>query len=126
MRKNGELTFVQCKHWKSRNVGVKVVRELYGVMTAKKVKKGIVVTFGRFTHDAKEFAKGKPINLIAGNQLLKLISEVQNSSKIATQVDENITCPKCGGEMVLRVAKKESMPAKSFGDVQNFQDAEAY
>jgi restriction system protein len=36
LRKNGQLIFVQCKHWKSKKVGVKTVRELFGVMTAKK------------------------------------------------------------------------------------------
>jgi restriction system protein len=43
------VVFVQCKHWKARSVGVKVVRELYGVMAAKNVKQGIVVTYGEFT-----------------------------------------------------------------------------
>jgi restriction system protein len=43
LRKNGQLVFVQCKHWKARSVGVKVVREIYGVMAAKSVKQAIVV-----------------------------------------------------------------------------------
>lgn len=37
LRKNGQVVFVQCKHWKAESVGVKVVREFYGVMAAKKV-----------------------------------------------------------------------------------------
>ena len=108
LRKNGKLVFVQCKHWKSRKVGVKTVRELYGVMTAKKVAHGIVVTFGEFTPDAKSFAKENSIHLIAGNQLLKLISSVQKNQKVP-ESDNNKpvpNCPKCGKDMVLRTAKK--------------------
>ena len=82
LRKNGKLVFVQCKHWKSRKVGVKTVRELYGVMTAKKVTRGIIVTFGEFTSDAQSFAKDNSIQLVAGNQLLKLVSSVQKNKKV--------------------------------------------
>jgi restriction system protein len=85
LRKNGQITFVQCKHWKSKSVGVKIVRELYGVMTAAKASHGILATFGNFTQEAKSFAKGKPIQLIGGNHLVKLISEVQNSSMASAQ-----------------------------------------
>ena len=77
MRKDGKVTFVQCKHWKTNNVGVKVVRELYGVMKAKNADRGIVVTYGSFTQDACAFAKGKPLELVDGKQLLALIEEVQ-------------------------------------------------
>lgn len=49
LRKNGQITLVKCKHWKSKNVGITVVRELYGVMTAAKANNGILATFGNFT-----------------------------------------------------------------------------
>jgi restriction system protein len=64
LRKNGQVVFVQCKHWKARSVGVKVVRELFGVMAAKHVKHGSVVTYGEFTPEAREFAKANSIALI--------------------------------------------------------------
>ena len=106
LRKNGQMTFVQCKHWKSKSVGVKIVRELYGVMTAAKANNGILATFGNFTHEAKNFAKGKLMHLIAGNQLVKLISEVQKSGIAVAQAELKMSCPKCGSEMVLKTAKK--------------------
>ena len=34
LRKGDELTFVQCKQWKVQKVGVNVVREMFGVLTA--------------------------------------------------------------------------------------------
>ena len=52
-------------------------------MSAKKVNSGIIVTFGNFTQDAKEFAKDKSIDLIDGNRLVRLISEVQKSGRIS-------------------------------------------
>ena len=114
LRKDGKLVFVQCKHWKTRNVGVKVVRELYGIMTAKKAHGGILVTYGNFTQDAKEFATGKPIKLIAGSQLEKLISEVQKSGNINASSETELVCPKCGSEMVLRTAKKGRYAGQKF------------
>ena len=76
LHRNGELVFVQCRYWKSENVGVKVMCELFGIMSAQGAKEGIIVTSGNFTEDAKKFARGKSIDLIAGNQLVKLISKV--------------------------------------------------
>ena len=124
LRKNGKLVFVQCKHWKSRKVGVKTVRELYGVMTAKKVAHGIVVTFGAFTPDAKSFAKENSIHLVAGNQLLKLVSSVQNNQKVieSDNVNPVPSCPKCGKEMVLRTAKNGKFAGREFWGCTSFPD----
>jgi restriction system protein len=120
LRKNGQMTFVQCKHWKSKSVGVKIVRELYGVMTAAKVDNGILATFGNFTQEAKNFAKGKPIHLIAGNQLVKLISEVQKSGIASIHAEFKMSCPKCGSEMVLRTAKKGKYAGQKFWGCTGF------
>jgi restriction system protein len=66
LRKNGNTLLVQCKHWKAWKVGVKVLRELYGVMIDKKAHGAIIVTSGLFTQEARTFAAGKPIDLIEG------------------------------------------------------------
>jgi len=94
------------KHWKARSVGVKVVRELFGVMAAKNVKHGIVVTYGAFTAEAMEFAKANSIALIDGPKLTQMIAAVQQSGNMQAQPEVARACPKCGSEMVLRVAKK--------------------
>lgn len=124
LRKNGQLVFVQCKHWKSRKVGVKTVRELYGVMTAKKVGHGIVVTYGEFTPDAINFAKENAIHLIAGTQLLKLISAVQKNSKIPESGKNKAVpnCPKCGKDMVLRTAKKGKHAGQKFWGCKEYPE----
>jgi restriction system protein len=120
LRKNGQITFVQCKHWKSKSVGVKIVRELYGVMTAAKANHGILATFGNFTQEAKSFAKNKPIQMITGNKLAKLISEVQESGLTSALVEPEMNCPKCGSEMVLRTAKKGSYAGQRFWGCSDF------
>jgi hypothetical protein len=57
LQREGQTTLVQCKRWKAWSVGVKVVRELYGVMTAEKASRGVVVSCGRFTRDADRFRR---------------------------------------------------------------------
>ncbi len=64
---------VQCKAWKSWNVGVKPVRELYGVMAAEGVENGFFITSGTFTEEARKFEGDKRIELIDGETLLERI-----------------------------------------------------
>jgi hypothetical protein len=52
LRKDGQKTLVQCKHWKTQQVGVSIVRELLGVVTAQSAIGGIVVTAGDYTAEA--------------------------------------------------------------------------
>lgn len=92
LRKKGEMVVVQCKHWKAEQVGVNIVRELYGVVAAEGATKGILVTTGYFTRDAEIFAHGKPLLLIRGNELSRLIEEGQESLKSKSAKTSN-RCP---------------------------------
>lgn len=65
----GETYLVQCKHWRAAPVGVKVVRELLGVVTAERATGGIVVTTGSFTPEAERFADGQAVELVDGDRL---------------------------------------------------------
>ncbi len=69
---------IQCKNW-SKPVGEPVVRDLYGVVTAERANKGILVTASRFTASAMKFAKGKPLELIDGKAWRKLTKEEPSS-----------------------------------------------
>lgn len=106
LRKGGERLLVQCKHWRMVKVGVKVVREIYGVVAAEGATGGVVISSGTFTQEAKDFSMGKPIELINGSELLRLIAEVQRSPMPLSKKTNGRTCPLCGAEMVLRIAKK--------------------
>lgn len=121
LRKGGKKVYVQCKHWK-RDVGVKVVRELYGVIKAQNAVKGIIVTSGSFSADAMSFAKGKEIELVDGTQLLALVAGVQNQNRTQKPhvLSKSKTCPRCGKEMVLRTAKKGKHAGENFWGCSGF------
>ena len=120
LQKAGATTLVQCKHWKQRQVGVKTVRELLGVVVSEGAQAGILVTSGSFTPDAVDFAATNPIRLIDGRELSQLIGDVQSTGRIRRSTDsppapaqlsptETVAatprCPKCSAEMVRRRAK---------------------
>ena len=73
------LHLVQCKHWRRDKVGVKIVRELYGIMAAEGACGGKIVISGSFTAEARAWADGKPMELVDGPQLQAMLSEVQRS-----------------------------------------------
>lgn len=105
-------TILQCKAWNARSVGVKPVRELFGVMAHQKVRRGIFMTTSDYTKEALEFAKENPIFLIDGDKFLgmigKLSSEVQERLlSVATEGDYlTPSCPSCGIKMVDRNGPK--------------------
>lgn len=72
LRRAGDVCLVSSKHWKGR-VGVKDVRELFGLMAHHGATRGVVVGTGGFTDEAWRFVKGKPIDLISGKKLDELL-----------------------------------------------------
>jgi restriction system protein len=113
LSKGGERTLVQCKNWKTSKVGVTTVRELFGVMTAEGASEVIVVCSGAYTNEAIEFAKGKPITLVDGPALSRLIGNVQKAPRIEPVVKDT-TCPVCHSPMVLRTARRGQNAGQSF------------
>lgn len=71
LRRRGKKIVVQCKSHKSP-VGPAVVRELYGSMIASKADKAILACTGGFTSGVRNFAKGKPIELVSASGLVEL------------------------------------------------------
>jgi len=124
LKKDGQTHLVQCKQWKARKVGVSVVREMYGVMTAESASSVVVVTSGIFTQEAKNFADDKPIDLVDGAQLESLIGQMQSSDKLVVmppQANSHHTqCPRCDGKLVLRMAKKGSKAGNQFYGCSSF------
>jgi len=76
-KKNGEKIVIQCKHWKAFKVDVKIARELYGVMIDSTASGAVLITSGDFTQPTIDFVKDKPIELIDGPKLAKLIAEAK-------------------------------------------------
>jgi restriction system protein len=113
---------IQCKQWKARQVGVAIVRELYGVMTAEHAVGGFVVTSGDFTAEAKKFAEGRSIELVDARQLRTMIGAPVQTTQLTppTQAPEQPVCPKCGSPMVLRTAKSGSNVGRQFWGCSRF------
>lgn len=123
LRKDGQLHIVQCKNWKSSKVGVQVVREMFGVMVSEHASKVSIIISGDFTKEARDFAKNKPVDLIDGDRLSSMISEVQTRTnfKVSDKAKPSlITCPRCGGKLVLRTAKKGAHSGNQFLGCSSF------
>jgi restriction system protein len=103
---------VQCKAWNRYKVGVKPVRELYGIMAAESVSQGYFVTSGEYTLEALSFVQGKNITLIDGSALIERIRALpkefqEELHRMATDGDyKTPTCPRCGRKMVRRIGEK--------------------
>ncbi|MEO6992668.1 MAG: restriction endonuclease [Lacunisphaera sp.] len=117
---------IQCKAWDAYKVGVKPVRELFGVMAADKVTNGAFFTTGEFTTEAHEWAKGKPLDLVDGREFLNRIGQLEPKLRdalleTATTGDYTTpTCPNCGVKMVSRTAGKGSNAGSTFWGCRNY------
>jgi restriction system protein len=119
LTKNGQRYLAQCKHWRKRQVGVTVVRELNGVISAQGAHGGFVVTGGEFTREAREFADSCDIKLIDGLALEELIGVISRQSwaadsGVAVVTETKPACPRCGTAMIQRTAKKGQFAGQRF------------
>lgn len=78
--RGGKLV-IQAKRY-TNTVGVNAVRDLYGTILNEGATKGILVTTSDYGPDAYEFAKGKPITLLNGSNLLYLLEKHGHKAKI--------------------------------------------
>jgi len=72
---SGKRAIVQCKRYRN-TVGPEIVRELYGTLIHEKVAHAFLVTTANISNAAREWAKGKPITLIDGKLLVKIVAVV--------------------------------------------------
>jgi restriction system protein len=117
---------VQCKHWKTRRVGVRVVREMLGVVSESGAQAGIIASAGAFTRDAEEFAEKNRIRLIDGQELVSMLNIKGNVKKLATSPPRDSTpapsCPHCNAPMVLRTAREGQFAGQMFWACSNSAD----
>jgi restriction system protein len=125
LHKDGKVTLVQCKQWKTLRVDVKVVREMLGLLVDQGAAAVKIVAIGSYTAEARRFVEGKPIELINGDVLLAMIREVQtrtsekietakanhaNKIKVEPKISPDPICPKCGANMVKRLNRQTKDP----------------
>lgn len=137
LRRGGEKFFVQCKHWKSTSVGVAVVRELFGVMTARGATGGAIVTGGTFTPDAMAFAAECKVQLVDGAVLPDLLRQAKAARAPSSAAEQararaaarsaateaaqsQPTCPTCQSAMVRRTARKGQNAGAQFWGCSRF------
>lgn len=115
LRRDGEVRLVQCKCLSAENkVSVMAMREFYGLVVAENAKRGIFMTTGLYSRDAREFAEGKPIKLLGRAEIEQLMASVahpgENLCIIRDWIDDfaavaHVTdpdCPRCREPMKLR------------------------
>jgi restriction system protein len=132
--------YVQCKQWKTRQIGVRPVRELAGVVAAAGGQaadvRGVFVTSGHYTNDAQRFAEQSGIELVDGTALLELVRSAQADSPASTTPQNSApahpaaaaipdaamtpstaevpACPRCGKPMTQRVARRGEHAGRTF------------
>ncbi len=72
---------IQAKRY-TNVVGVSAVRDLYGTVLNEGATKGILVTTSDYGPDAYEFARGKPLTLLNGSNLLQLLDKHGHRARI--------------------------------------------
>ena len=80
---------IQAKRYTS-TVGVSAVRDLYGTVMNEGATKGILVTTADYGPDAYEFAKGKPLTLLNGSNLLHLLEKHGHKATIDLKAAKHI------------------------------------
>jgi len=125
-RKDNEKVLIQCKQWKARNVGVRIVREMFGLLNSERANEVHVITSRYFTRDAIDFARNKPIRLVDGPKLIQLVRLAQSANAPGAQESEikpsepGVICSRCGSDMVLRKAAKGPNQGKDFWGCRRF------
>lgn len=120
--KVGETAVVQCKRYGSWSVGEPVLRDLLGAMHDFGAGRAYLVTTGRLTQAAADWAKGKPIEVWDGEKVVGFSAQVgsnrgkegQTTSESASVESarppstalsatiEEATCRRCGSALVER------------------------
>jgi restriction system protein len=88
---NGAHHLIQCKHYKTSKVGVKIVREILGVLAKEGGHQAVVIATGAYTKDAIKFAQGQPIELIDGPHLIERIQAYKAQTPRATATTAAVT-----------------------------------
>jgi restriction system protein len=108
LRRDSEVRLVQCKRSSAKRwVPVEEMREFYGLLVAENAKSGIFMTTGFYSHPAREFAEGKPIELLGRAEIEQLMASVarpgENLCIIGNWIDDfaagarvtDPSCPRC-------------------------------
>jgi hypothetical protein len=119
----GQKSAIQCKHWRSQDVGEPAMRDFLGALANAGIQKGIFITLCGYTGYAKKFADQNGIELMNVTGLAKLLEST--SARVDPKVleilhDKRKFCPKCGAEMKLRISRTGLRPGQQFWGCSNY------
>lgn len=117
--RDGERYVVQCKHWKARQVGVSVVRELVGSITQSGAVGGFLVASGSVTAPALALARDAGIEVVDGTRLRAELDETSAAGDVGRAESEQPrrqapACPMCNRPMVVRTARRGHRAGQQF------------
>ena len=116
--KDGLKYAIQCKRY-SKPVGNKAVQEAYSGKDIYKADVAVVMSNMDFTPQAIEDARKLNVELWNRDKIYSL----QKKGNIETpepSEENNLICPKCGGALVLRTAKKGANAGSQFYGCSNY------
>ena len=73
---DGRRAVVQCKRYRD-TVGEKTVRDLFGTLLHERASRAFLVTTADISEAAVQWARGKPITLINGDQLVEIATAMK-------------------------------------------------
>ena len=100
------FALVQCLAHPMGLVDVTRIQELFAVLTTKDIRRGYVVTTGKFNVAARDFAEEKHITLISGDLLLEKVNALPPPVRAELLQQFSVgdyttpSCPKCDAKMV--------------------------
>ena len=128
LRRDGEIVLVQCRQWGNWKVSAPSVKEFMETVSQAGAARGIFVTTGEYTEEARLLTQGRPIELIDGNDLNRLIEGVTRPGEdlcdLGSWLDDfasGVTvvepkCPFCQESMSLR----RGIQGKAFWSCRTF------
>ena len=123
VEKDGQRAAIQCKQWRTWNVGVKAIREFLGALTDAGIQKGIFITVRGYTGEARQLAEKHDIEILNETGLTRMLDATDtrfDPHVLELLRDTRKFCPKCERELVIRVAKRGPKPGNQFWGCSGF------
>lgn len=95
-RRDGRTYLIECKRWAAdRGVGRRELQILYAAIKEERAFGGYFVTTGRFTETAREYVKGKKIELIDRPEIARLYAQLPEALRDPRATHQAL-CAECG------------------------------
>lgn len=76
-----ERLVVQYRRWRSESIDAEPLRELHDCMGAEAATGCVFLTAGQYAIDARRFAAGKPLRLISGHELERMLRGLEGACR---------------------------------------------